>query len=125
MPYFEPLFNGSFACIDSFKEDGIDAETFKKLIRFAYSGTFVDLYSEHNSAVQHSEIKSEVEEDMDLLMAASRFGFSQLVQVCEKNIVSHLKIFPEYASDVCEFANAFNFSNLELLCKTFIARNKV
>jgi len=128
MPYFRPFFYSGFAeasatndnaawiCIDSFSVDGIEATTFAKLVRFAYSGVCEEL------ACVSSDVQSDedIHEVMALLIAASRFGFAPLVQICEKKLLSCVKDSHENAVAMQEFANSYNFPFLEHSIHVFI-----
>jgi len=139
LPYFRPYFHSGFAessaatdgddevwiSIDAFSSDGIEPATIIKLVTFAYSGTHDDTYP-HPSSTAKSDIgkasspEEDINEVMSLLVAANRFGFSHLIQICEKKLLGYAKDSQDIAHELTDFANYFNFPSLQHSIEIFI-----
>ena len=137
IPYFNSLFNGGFLestigdsegrdhrCddddnvkktwinIDPFIEDGVSPSSFKKLVTVAYCGA--------NDGDVEGDHEDKVQEYMELLIGASRFNFKTLADLYEKKLFACVKGSPESAANLMEFAESYNFPELEDKCRNCI-----
>jgi hypothetical protein len=125
MPYFHSLFSGQYRdCevdrngiihvdLSGFLEDGIDEDTFDRVLQYSYSGTV-------------SIIKEGVPSDtlMSLIIASNRVGLSQLTQLCEKKLSLHLGDYPENIENCLLFANMYNIPRLSRQCEELLAHKR-
>jgi hypothetical protein len=124
MPYFRTLLSGVYGDgeIDSdgvlvldtqgFDSDGIEGETLKKLLTYAYCGTPLIINVEDSYEL------------MSLIVAANRVGLNQLAQLCEKRLSLHLGDFPENIENCLEFASTYNIPRLGRQCEELLEHQR-
>lgn len=134
MLYFQSLFSSSFKenatdtsvnggrmvlNLDGFAADGIDFQTFKNVLYFAYTGSI------ETQAAEDDHMEGECECDfMSMLAAGNRLGLPSLAQICEHQLYNHLADFPENIENCSAFAKLYDLSRLGKLCQEFHTEEK-
>jgi hypothetical protein len=104
-------------------DDGINADAFTRIVRFAYSGScYLEEEEEVEEEVEEKEGKAneKLQQDMTILLAANRFGFVALGNLYERKLFNSVKGVPENAMVLKDFAQSFNFPRLERKCEKYL-----
>lgn len=121
MPYFSSLFSGDFSDghmgadgvmvydLAGFLSDGIDVDTFARLVKYAYSGADSVLEVEDSNDL------------MSLLIASNRVSLLPLTQLCEKKLSLHLNDYPENIENCFAFAQMYNIPRLSRQCEELMS----
>jgi hypothetical protein len=118
--------------LEGLAEHGIDTDTFRHIIIFAYVGKLLSTTSGTSSEatpIDGGQTGEEHEVDlnmvMKLLVAANWLSFVELEKLCERIMSLHLRgYFPTNAENCLDFARAFQFTKLERRCEEVLRRHK-